>query len=162
MGNPYTAEWVMHILPTLGPAAELALQVLTGPGGGLAPNTTHPAYSIARQHAAMSVTLVGCCVKQWDVMIEAEAIRKAGPGSAKRGATREEAVVVSDIVQTAIILHCCVFIHACRQQQQQRGADAAAGSSSSSGVQTPPPAAAAAAAGHRQKPSSCCSSSVSQ
>jgi len=132
MGNPFTPQWVLHVLPTIQPAAELAIHVLAGPGGGLAPDLTNPTYNLARQHAAVSVALIGGCVTVWDQMIEAEAIRKAGPGSTKRAASREEAPLLSDIVQQATILHAAVFIQACRQQQKQQQQAAADGGGSSS------------------------------
>lgn len=128
--NPYTSEWVVQLLPTLTAAAQLALYVVTGPGGGgLACDPKNLVHGLAIGHAAVSMRLVSACVNEWNSMIEDEAIRKAGPGSTKRGARRDEAAVVSDVVQTAVLLNCAVFVRACREHQRRESHAAARGSS---------------------------------
>lgn len=56
IGCACTHEWLMAVLPAIGPAAELALAMLTGPQGGLAPNFDAHVFQDARQHAARSVS----------------------------------------------------------------------------------------------------------
>lgn len=129
IGSPFTAEWIMAVLPAtaygVGPAAELALALLTGPHGGAAPVTGSTVWVETRRLAATAAALVVCSVDVWATKVEKEP-RKGS----KKAATRKEAVFVSDVVQRVMILHCTVLVHACRWQQQQQRA--AGGSSSSS------------------------------
>lgn len=119
LGQPYTPQWVLQVLPTLAPAAELALYVLAGPGGGIAPDVQQDVHSRARQHASVTVLLLGGCLTAWDDIIEQQAVQGAG---ARRAANAAEAAVVSDVMQRAMLLHSAVCVCANRhhQQQQQR------------------------------------------
>jgi hypothetical protein len=119
--------WLPAIVPTIGPSTELALLVLTGPQGGLAPDTDIPVLDIARQRATTTVRLVAGCTRFW-----AERVSTDAGTQDRAAAVEEEAVFVSDTVQQAIILHLAALVYACRQQQQQRQQAANDGSSSSS------------------------------
>jgi hypothetical protein len=66
-------------------------------------------------------------------MVEAEAMKKAGPGSTKSAATREEGIMVSDIMQHAAILHCAVFVYEGRQRRAAGLGSSSSTTSSSSG-----------------------------
>jgi hypothetical protein len=132
MAHFFREQGVMAVLPTIGPAAELALQVLTGPQGGLAPYISSTTFVEVRQRPIGAMLLIGICVSACDDAVNASVAGRAGPSSASRAPNQEEAVVVSDTVQLAMILHCAVLIHAARQQQRKQRAKSGSSSSSSS------------------------------
>jgi len=100
--------------------------VLTGPDAGIANDLQLEEQDVTRQHAAVCIMFLGRCVINWDDSVEAE-----GRG-APRAARNDEAVIVSDALQKAMLLHSAVFIAANRQQQQQEAAANSPSSSSSS------------------------------
>jgi hypothetical protein len=93
------------VLATISPAAELALQILTAPQGGLAPTVANPTFKRARECATTAVMAVRMCVMAWDEAAVAASVRRAGYDTLDRAAAPEEAAMVSDVVQQAIILH---------------------------------------------------------
>jgi hypothetical protein len=131
----FSTTGVLHVLPTMGSAAELALLVLTGPQGGLAPNTDNLAFEAARELAATTIFAVGSSVMAW-------AHSGGQPGSVRVAAAPEEAVMVSDTVQQAVILHFAVLVPAARRKQRQRQRAMNASSSNASSSSSWAPAAA--------------------
>jgi hypothetical protein len=137
MAFTMTEPWLVQLLPTVAPAAELALQLLTGSqGSGLACAPGHWLDSWGLQQAALTFVCVGGFVDFWRVAVRLES-RKADllvgstttreadllVGSTLRAPTAAEAAVVSDVVQKALILHFCILLQAWQktpQQQQQQ------------------------------------------
>jgi hypothetical protein len=113
IGCACTLDWVLAVLPSIGPAAELALLALTGPHGGIAPNADSPAFTM---HGSMQPGLwwsfIGYCTSLFTESLEAEAHHRPGSSSSKRAVQPEEAVLASDVVQRALILQAAVFVYA--------------------------------------------------
>jgi len=100
--------------------------VLTGPDAGIANDLQLEEQDVTRQHAAVCIMFLGCCVINWDDSVEAE-----GRG-VPRAACKDEGGIVSDALQKAMLLHSAVFIAANRQQQQQQQQQEAAANNPSS------------------------------